>query len=175
MSDGSPSTYDAVEHIAGIVRGWVDAVAGEAGRLAERVDDGTFDADAAASVLGRLASLPLTIAVNCWAGPSRPSDPVTTGEMVTLTSRPFTDPGPVDRPRTLTVEDFRDVFDRRIPVVQVAIEPAQLTVNAASFTVTATVPQPPSGAYTGTVRVSPDDGTATRTVAVWLGEGVPPG
>ena len=170
MSDQPPSAYDAVEHFARMTRGWVDAVAGEVGRLAA-VDDGTLDADTAASVLGRLAALPLTVAVNCWAGSG--SGPVKSAETVTLTSRRFTDPGPADRRRTLTVLDLRDVFDHQIPVAQVAIEPAQLAPDAGTFKVSVTVPQPPCGAYAGTVRISPDDGTPTRSVAVWLSEGVP--
>ena len=140
----------AVDHVVGVADECVTVAAGEARRVAERLDGGVYTPDTAAADLSRLAAL----AVRSWAKVA--TLPLDVARLSTPPSAPesgrFRFVPPVNQKSTLRSGDLKSPFGDVIQRHRVVVRPSELGENEDTFNLV--VPDPsglPGSTYTGTV------------------------
>jgi hypothetical protein len=157
---------EVVQDYADLGRDLLDRWTDRVGKVAGKIDDGTYDADSAA------ADLAATVCLAAETGFELAAEVI---DAIAILAGPYQQ-GPVcsivfhspvaGAPLALTgplVNGFGDV----LPVGSVTFQPAQPAAGDTAFRVCADALGRPAGAYRGTVEARPP-GAAAQPVPVWI-------
>jgi hypothetical protein len=169
MSAPSPFTV-VVDGLVHLVDTWTGMVGDHARDVAQQVDTGTFDADAATNALARCTALSLfgwvalgsemLDAAAVIGNPPAAQRPITSAQFTTAAS-PET--------RDLLAGPLTNGFGDELAASKVSVEPSPLAPGQTTFKLVATITSESAGIYTGKVQVAkPDSGAVLEVVDVYL-------